>query len=108
MLLQFVDARLACRDEHHVHPVERILDFLDRFLGRGLAHFGAGACAKSAGNVGAELDAFFGGRRTQRLGIGIGDDEVDALDLCLHHVGNGVAARTTDTDDHDLGTKIVV
>ncbi len=56
----------------------------------------------------AELDAFFGGRRTQRLGISIGDDEVDALDLCLHHVGDGVAARTTDTDDHDLGTKIVV
>ena len=38
----------------------------------------------------------------------VGDDEIDAFDLRFHHVGDGVAARTADADDHDLGTKIVV
>ena len=98
----------ARRDEHHVHPVERVLDILHGFLGCGLAHFGAGACAEPAGDIRTELDALFGRGRAERLRIGVGDDEIDAFDLRFHHVGDGVAARTADADDHDLGTKIVV
>jgi hypothetical protein len=37
----------------------------------------------------------------QRLGIGIGADELHTLDVGLHHVLHGVAAAAADTDDLD-------
>jgi hypothetical protein len=43
----------------------------------------------------------------QRLSIGVGDDEVDALNIALDHVGDGVAARTADADHADPGPKFV-
>ena len=43
----------------------------------------------------------------ERLGIGIRDDEIDALHVCAHHVGDGVAACTADADDADPRTKLV-
>ena len=95
-------------NEHHVHTVERVFDVLHGFLGSGLAHFGARACAETAGDVRTELDALLGRGRAERLCIGVGDDKIDAFDLGFHHVGNGVATGTADADNHDLGTKIVV
>ena len=100
-------AHAGC-DEDHVDAVHRVFDLFDRFFSRGLAHFGARARTEAARDVGAELDPLVGRRGTQSLRVGIGDDELDAFDLCLHHVGDRVAAGTTDAHDHDLGTKVVV
>ncbi|MNJ81483.1 hypothetical protein D3C77_803170 [compost metagenome] len=37
----------------------------------------------------------------QRLGIGVGTDELHALDAAAHHVVDGVTATTAHTDDFD-------
>jgi hypothetical protein len=54
------------------------------------AHFGPRAGAEAAGDVGPELDAMLGDRVVQRLRVGVGDDEIDALDLGLDHVGDAL------------------
>ena len=43
----------------------------------------------------------------ERLRIGVGDDEIDALDVGVHHVGDGVAARAADADHADPRAKLV-
>ena len=43
----------------------------------------------------------------ERLGIGIGDNEVDPLHVRSHHVGDGVAACTADADHADPRAKFV-
>ena len=43
----------------------------------------------------------------ERLGIGVGDDEIDALDVGVHHVGDGVAAGAADADHADPRAKFV-
>jgi hypothetical protein len=48
-----------------------------------------------------------GDRIVQRLRVGIGDDEVDALDFGLDHVGDRIAARAADTDDRDARTQFL-
>ena len=55
----------------------------------------------------AELDPAVGGGGVQRLGVGIGDDEVDPLDVGAHHVGDGVAAGAADADDADPRAEFV-
>jgi hypothetical protein len=48
-----------------------------------------------------------GGRGVERLGIGVRNDKVDALDVRLHHVGDGVAAGSADADDADPRAEFV-
>ena len=55
----------------------------------------------------AKLDAAVGGGGVQRLRVGVGDDEIDALDVGAHHVGDGVSAGSADADDADPGSKFV-
>ena len=43
----------------------------------------------------------------ERLGVGVGDDEIDALDVGAHHVGDGVAAGAADADHADPRAKLV-
>ncbi len=40
-------------------------------------------------------------RLTQRLGVGVADDEADAGDAGVDHAVHGIAATTADTDDED-------
>ena len=94
-------------DEAHVRAFERRLDFVERLLRGGAPDLGPRAGAEPLGDAQAELDAAVGGGRVQRLGVGIGDDEIDALDVGAHHVGDGVAARSADADDADPGSKFV-
>jgi hypothetical protein len=49
----------------------------------------------------AELDAAVGQRLAERLCVGIGDDEFDALEGGADHVVDGVSTRATDSDDGD-------
>ena len=59
------------------------------------------------GDAKAKLDPPVGGGGVQGLGIGVGDDEIHALDVGAHHVGDGVSARSADADDADPGSKFV-
>ena len=94
-------------DEAHVRALERGDDLIDRLFRGSAADLRTRAGAEALGDLEAELDAAVGERRVERLGIGVGDDEIDALDVGAHHVGDGVAARAADADDADPRTKLV-
>ena len=89
-------------DEHHVGAVERLADAL-AVLERGLAaDFGIGAGAQALGDVAAELQhAAWRRGCLERLRVGVGADELDAVDAGADHVGDGVAAAAADADDLD-------
>ncbi len=42
----------------------------------------------------------------RRLSVGVGDDEIDPGEAGRDHVVDGVAARSADTDDGQLGLQI--
>ena len=88
-------------DEAHMGAVERLLDLVDRLFGRGLADLGPRARAEALGDPEAELDLAVGEAVVERLGVGVGDDEIDALHVRLDHVGDGVAAGAADPDHAD-------
>ena len=67
-------------DEAHVAAGEALDDLLDQLLGRGGADLGAGAGAEALGDAGAELELVAGLALLQRLGVGVGDDELAALE----------------------------
>jgi hypothetical protein len=90
-------------DEHHVGAGDLADDFLKAFLGGGAADLGARAGTQPLGDGGAQLDAALGARLGDGLGVGVGDDELDAFQLRGDHVVDGVAAGTADADDGDLG-----
>ena len=53
------------------------------------------------------MQSAFCGAGVECLSIGVGDDEIDALNLCGDHVGNGVSARPADTNYTDARPKFV-
>ena len=55
--------------------------------------------AKPLGDLAAELQHGLGGDALERLGIGIGADELHPFDAALDHVIDGIAAAATDADD---------
>ena len=76
-------------------------DLLQRLFGGGAADLGPRAGAEALGDGDAELDAAVGERLRQRLRVGVGDDELDALQVGADHVVDGVAAGAADADDGD-------
>jgi len=86
-------------DEHHVSAGQVVANLVDHFLGCGAADIGLGACAKTFGHRYAHLDDAFGPRHGQRLGIRVGDDEVDPLEAGTDHVVDDVAARAADAEN---------
>ena len=90
------------RDEDHVGAVERLDDLvgvLERRLSgrrsdRRRRRAPWSACRRSASLTGAAL-------RLQRLQVGVGDDELDAVESGLHHAVDGVAAAAADADHLD-------
>src|ERR1700738_1525993 len=73
-----------------------IADRIDCLFGCGAPHFGLRAGAKAFGHPGAHLDDALGLRHGERLCVGIGDDEVDALQPASDHVVDGIAAGAAD------------
>ena len=63
------------------------------------AHFGLRAGAKTFGHPRAHLDDALGLRHGKRLSIGIGDDEIDALQPGRDHVVDRIATGTADPKD---------
>jgi hypothetical protein len=53
-----------------------------------------------------ELDVVVAERLLDRLGVGVGDQEVDALEVRLDHVVDGIAAGPADPDHGDLRREI--
>ena len=90
-------------DEDHVGAFERLDDLVGIFE-RGLAaDFGIGAGAQAVGELHAELDLHGRARHAQRLQVGVGDDEFDALHAGIDHAVDGVVAASAHADDLDLG-----
>ncbi len=90
----------ASGDEDHVRTFEVLGNFGRGLLGGGHADFGMRAGPQAHGDAHAQLDALIGTRELQLLCIGIGDDELDALEAGLDHVVDSVAPGPTDTE-HD-------
>ncbi len=88
-------------DERHMGAGEMRLDVGHGLFRRGRADLGLGAGAETLGHVRAHLDAPLGARAEQRLRIGIGDDEFDAVQPRGDHVVDGVAARSAHTEHGD-------
>src|SRR5581483_4897501 len=69
----------AGRNEHHVRAGQMIADRIDRLFGSGASQLRLRTAAKAVGHVGAHLDDTLGLRHGERLRVGVGDDELDAL-----------------------------
>jgi hypothetical protein len=72
-------------------------------LGSFAAIFGLAASAQ-AGLT--QLDETVRSAAGQGLCVGVGTNELNALDVALDHVLDGVAAATADTDHFDLGALV--
>ena len=88
-------------NEHHVCAGQLIADRVDGLFRRRAPHIRLRAGAKAAGHLRAHLDDALGLRTGERLGIGIGDDEVDAFEPGLDHVVDGIAAGAADPTHDD-------
>ena len=97
----------AGSDEAHVRALERRIDLIERLFGGGAADLRPRAGAKPLRDLEPELDPPVRERGIERLSIGVGDHEVDALDVGAHHVGDGVAARTANSDHADPRPKFI-
>ena len=94
-------------NEHHVCAFEKFEDFGLAFLRRRLADFRAGAGAQALGDGLAELDAVRGLGPRQRLRVGIGDNEFNALQPGVDHVVDGITACPADAENHDARLQFV-
>ncbi len=88
-------------DEDHVRAAQVIADLVDRLLGRGAADFRLRAGAKAFGDLHAHLHDALGLRHGKRLRVGIGDDEIDALQSGGDHVVDGISAGAADPEHGD-------
>ena len=61
------------------------------------------AGAEALRRLQTKLDAHRRLGEAQRLGVGIGDDELDPFEPRLDHVVDGVAACAPDAEDDDAG-----
>jgi hypothetical protein len=89
-------------------PSSRARISVDRFFGGFRADFRAGACAEAGSGACGQVDA--GGWRRgprQRLSIGIGDDELDALQVGFDHVVDGIAAGAAHAEHEDPRLKFL-
>ena len=78
-----------------------IADFVDHLFGGGAPDVGLRAGAEPLGHLHAHLDDALGFRHRERLGVGIGDHEIDALQAGADHIVDGIAAGAADTEYGD-------
>ena len=95
-------------DEHHVRAVEMPGQFVSRFFCRRTADFGLRTGAEALCEMGPELDAPVGAAVHQLLRVGVGDNEIHALQIELDHVVDSVRAAATHPDDRDARCEIGV
>jgi hypothetical protein len=88
-------------DEDHVGALQHFGDTLAVFQGGLAAHFRVGASAQALRHAGTQLQNGARADVFQRLGVGIGADELNAFNIALDHMVDRVAAATTHTDNLD-------
>src|SRR6185295_10343514 len=88
-------------DEHHVGTGQVAADLIDVLLGGGAADLRFGAGTEP---LGAELQLDRGAVVGQRLGVGVGDHELDTAQRGRDHGVHRVTAATAHADDLDTGT----
>jgi len=93
----------AGRDEQHVGARNRIADVIHRGFGGVACLLGLAARTQAAL---AQLDGAVRRAAHQGLCVGVGTDELHALDGARNHVFDGVAAATADPDHLDLGALV--
>ena len=76
-------------------------DFLDGLFGGRRAHGGTRPGAQPFGDAHTHLDTRFRVALLKRLRVGVGHDELDAFELLLDHIIDGVTARTTDAENRN-------
>src|SRR5262249_12662400 len=92
-------------DEDHVGAVERLDDLLGVLERRLAPDVRGGAGAESLRPLAADLQLDRRDVVLERLEVGVGDDELDAVETDLHHAVDGVAAAPADADDLDAGAR---
>ena len=91
-------------DEHHVGALQRIHDAFAIFK-RGLAaDFRVRAGAEALGDIAAELQLQLRAAVLDRLRVGVGGDELHAVDAAIDHVRDRVAAAAAHA--HHLDDRI--
>ena len=90
-------------DEDHVGAFEGFDDLVGIFERGFAADFGIRARAQAIRQLHAQLQLHGRVRHAQRLQVGIGDDELDALHAGINHAVDCVAAASAYADDFDLG-----
>jgi hypothetical protein len=93
-------------DEHHVGAGQLFGDVAHGLFRRHAADIRAGAGAETLGHGGAQLDAPLAHRALQGLRVGVGDQEVDPLQLGADHIVDGVTPGAADADHRDLRSDV--
>ena len=75
-----------------------IADRVQHLVGGGAADIGMGAGAEAFGHLHPHLDDPLGLGHRERLGVGIGDNEIDPLQPRPDHVVDGISARPADPE----------
>jgi hypothetical protein len=94
-------------DEHHVRAFQDASIRLSVSSAAARPISGREPAPRPFGDARSELDTTLGGRGIQRLRVGIGDDEIDALDLRVDHVGDGVTACAAHADHADARLQFI-
>jgi hypothetical protein len=94
-------------DEHHVGAREMVAQLVDHLFGRRGADVRLRAGAEALRDRRAHLHDALRLRHRQRLRVGVGDHEVDALEARRDHVVDGVATGATDAEHGDPGLQFV-
>src|SRR4051794_2962569 len=94
-------AALAGGDEDHVGALERLLDVVTRLGGRALADLRVRARPEALGERRADVQLEVGVRHLERLGVGVGRDELDAAQAGVDHPVHGIGSTAADADDLD-------
>ena len=87
--------------EHHVGALQRLLDVVAGLGGGGEADVGVGARAEALGRLVADVQLDVGVAHRERLGVGVGGDELHAAQSRVDHAADGVGAAAADAHDLD-------
>jgi len=90
-----------------VGAVEVLADLRGGFFGGRHPDFGMGAGAEALGDLDAELDTLVGLGEGELLGVGVGDDELDAFEARLDHVVDSITTGAADAEDDDPRLKLL-
>jgi hypothetical protein len=92
---------LAGGHEHHVSPLQDLLDLVAVLLRGATADLGVAARAEAAGELTPDVELHVRVAHEERLRVGVDRDELDPLQAGLDHPVHRVHAAAADADDLD-------